>query len=282
MAASEWKKQRVKELAKLLKEYPVIGVLNLRAMPCSSLQQMRKKFRPGSIMAGGRKRLFLRAIEMVEKDKPGLKNLEKYLDEGLPGLLFTKDNPFILFKTLNQSKILAPAKAGDIAPKDLVIQAGPTPFAPGPIIGELGRIGLKTGVEAGKVTIKLESTVAKKGQTISGELASILMRLGITPMEIGLDLIAAYEKGTIFGKDVLAIDEVEFMGRLETAVRHGINLAVNTGIMTKDTTPIMIAKAFNEAKALAIAQNIFADAVVGDILAKANCQASALKEQANL
>ena len=47
-----------------------------------------------------------------------------------------------------------------------MIPAGPTPFAPGPIIGELGMLKIKAGIEAGKVVIKEDAHVAKKGDVI--------------------------------------------------------------------------------------------------------------------
>ena len=276
--ASEWKKQLVSTYVKLAKKYSVIGVMNLHKMPTAQLQQMKQKL-SDVVMIGGRKRLFIRAIEQAEKEKSGLKQLEKYLEEGLPALFFTNENPFLIYRKISQSRMAAPAKPGDIAPKDLKITAGPTPFAPGPIIGELGRFGVKTSVEAGKVAVKEDTVVAKKGDVITAELSSILLRMGVEPMEIGLDLAAAYEKGLVFGKDVLKIDEAEFMGRIEGSARHAFNLAVNAGILTKETTQIMIVKAFNDAKALCREQNIIADAVVQELIAKANAQMMALKSQ---
>jgi len=65
----------------------------------------------------------------------------------MPALLFTKENPFKLYNKLQKSKSSAPAKAGQTAPSEIVVPKGPTPFAPGPIIGELGALGIKTAVE---------------------------------------------------------------------------------------------------------------------------------------
>ena len=47
----------------------------------------------------------------------------------------------------------APAKEGQLAPFDIVVPKGPTPFGPGPIIGELQKIGLPAAIEAGKIGI---------------------------------------------------------------------------------------------------------------------------------
>jgi len=101
-------------------------------------------------------------------------------------------------------------------------------------------------------------------------------------MEIGLNIVALYEKGEIFRKSVLSIDEQEYIDNLTKASRWAFNLAMEAGILTKETSEIMIIKAFNDAKALAIEQNIMADAVVEQVLAKADAQSKSVKSAAQL
>ena len=158
-----------------------------------------------------------------------------------------------------------------------MIPAGPTPFAPGPVISELSQNKIAAGVEAGKVVIKKDSLVAKEGDTVSPGLSSILLRLGIQPMEIGLDLVAVYEKGEILTKSVLNIDEDAFMKQVHTAASEAINLAVYAGYTVKDTIELLIAKASREARALSISQDILTSDTTGDILAKAEREMNALK-----
>jgi len=280
--AAEWKKRLVNAYAKHIKEYPVIGIVNLHGMPAAQLSQMRGKIRnSGIIIFGGRKNLFMRAIELTKAQRQGVEKLEQYLG-GLPALVFSKENPFSLCRKLNRSKISAPAKPGDIAPKDIVIQPGSTPFAPGPIISELAACRIKTKIEGGKINISEPATVVRKGEAINPKLASILLRLNVTPMEIGLDMVAAYENGLVYHKDVLTIDEVKFQANLETAARYAVNLSVYAGILTKETTDTIISKAFREAKAVAIEAGVLADAVRDEVLAKAERQMLALKEKTKL
>ncbi|ENO12049.1 ribosomal protein L10 [Thermoplasmatales archaeon SCGC AB-539-C06] len=275
---SEYKKKVVDEFVKLIKEYPIIATVNLEMMPTPQLQVMRGKLRGKVVLRMSKRRLMKIAIEKTKADKKDIEKLEPYL-KGMPALLFTKESPFKLNKILVQNKSKAPAKAGQTAPNDIVIPAGPTPFAPGPIIGELGMIGIKSGVEGGKVAVKEDSVVAKEGEVIKPKVAEILTRLNIKPMEIGLDLTAAYEDGVIYTKDVLSIDEKAFMEQLNTAATEAFNLAVEAGYFTKDTVELLLPKAFNEAKALALEANIMADAIAEELVAKAEMQAKTLKEE---
>lgn len=279
---ADWKKKAVNDYAKLITSNPIIGVINVESLPAAQLQKMRKQLAGKVVITIGKKRLFKLAIEKAAKEKPGVEKLAEYMKNAMPGLLFTSDNPFSLYKTLQKSKSSAPAKPGQAAPKDIVIPAGPTPFAPGPIIGELGAIGLKTGVEDGKVAIKEDSTVAKEGDIIKPELASVMLRLGIEPMEIGLNLLAAYENGTIFDKKILAVDEQEYIDNLGTASRWAFNLAMFAGIPTKQTVEPMITKAFTNSKAVALESGFMADAVAEEMLAKAERQMMSVSSQVDI
>ncbi|PIN86559.1 50S ribosomal protein L10 [Candidatus Woesearchaeota archaeon CG10_big_fil_rev_8_21_14_0_10_44_13] len=278
---AQYKKEDVKEFERLIAEYPIIAAVNMENMPAPQLQRMRSLLREKVVLRMSKRRMMKIAIESMKDKKKGIEQLIPCM-KGMPALIFTKDNPFSLYNTISKNKSPAPAKAGQTAPKDIIVKASVTPFAPGPVIGELGAVGIKTGVEGGKVAIKADSVVVKEGQVIKPNVASILARLGIEPMEIGLDIVAVYEDGMIYKKDVLAIDEEEFKARIAEAGQWAFNLAIEAGILNKDTTEFMIQKAFRDSKAVAIEGNILADAVLGDVLAKAEREMAALKSEANI
>jgi large subunit ribosomal protein L10 len=275
---AQYKKDTVKEIEKMIKEYPVVGALNVEGLPTPSLQKMRASLRPDVIIKISKRRIIKFAIDEVKKDKPGVEILENYL-KGMPGLIFAKQNPFKLYRKLETSKSPAPAKAGQIAPRDIVVPAGKTPFAPGPIIGELGSIGIKTGVDGGKVAIKQDSTVAREGDVIKPKVAELLTRLGIMPMEVGLDLLAVFENGVLYDKKILAVDDKKFMQDIINAAQWAMNLSVEAGYATKDNIEIMISKSFTEAKAVALEANILSKDIIEELVSKAEAQMNILKEE---
>ena len=148
---------------------------------------------------------------------------------------------------MKKSRSAAPAKAGQIAPNNIVVAAGQTSFSPGPIIGELGSIGVKTGIEAGKVVIKQDSIVVKEGQMIQSNVATLLTRLGIEPMEIGLNITGVYENGEIYTRKVLDIDEKQFASDLIKCAKDAFNLAFNISYPTKENIDLLIKKAHLDA-----------------------------------
>lgn len=278
---AEYKKNIVNDIVKLVKEYPIIGAVNMENLPAPQLQNMRSQLRDKVILTMTKRRLMKIALEKAKNDKKGIEKLEEHL-KGMPALIFTKESPFKLGKILRKNKSKAPAKAGQIAPNDIMINKGSTGFAPGPIIGELGMIGIKAGVEDGKVAVKEDTVVVKEGEEIKPKVAEILMRLDIKPMEVGLDLMAAYEDGMLYTKEVLSIDDQVYMDNINKAASGAFNLAFNITYTTKDNIPFFISKAFNDAKSLGISQNIIDDGILDSLLAKAEGSMLSLKDSLNI
>lgn len=275
------KKSIVKEFSLLIEKYPIVGVVNMQNLPAPQLQQMRENLRDKVQIIMTKKKLMKIAFEGLEEKKKGISQLISYF-KGLPALIFTTENPFSLFKTLKKNKSKAPARAGQTAPYDIKLSAGPTPFAPGPVIGELGALGVKSKVEAGKIAIIQDTVVCREGEEISAPLASMLTRLNILPMEIGLDLVALYEDGNILKKDVLDIDEDKFMSDLQQAAQYAFNLSVETGYLTAENRELLLQKAHRAARALSLETNFLTKETTEELLAKAEQQMSALKSTADI
>ncbi len=273
----EHKKDEVKDIKRLVKEYPVIGVVNMENLPAKQLQKMKKQLRGVIVLKVTKKRLIKIALNELKESIPGLEEIEKNLS-GMSALIFTKENPFKLYKQLSKNKSNAAAKPGQIAPHDIYLNAGPTPFAPGPIIGELGQVGIKTEVREGKVAIKEDKLVVKFGEKITQKVADLLTKFGVEPMEISLNLILSFENGVIFTKDVLSIDERVYFNEIQKIHAEAMYLAIEVGYADKTTINLLINKAYRSASDLADNLGIITNENVGKILGKAEGQAEHLKE----
>ena len=269
---SKVKLKEVELLKSLITKYKTVGLLDINNLPSPQLQSMRKKME-GEIRVT-KKRLL--RIVLKEMDK-GLEKLGVCLDDIVPTLILTNDSSFKLAKFLRQNKIQVPAKAGQIAPKDLIVTAGPTALPPGPIIGELGAAGIKASVEGGKVTVREDSVVVKEGEEIKGNVADILGKLGVKPMEIGLNLVATFEDGSLLKRDILEVDDKVYMDKLKAIVNSAINLSVKIGYVTKDNVQLVLRKAQSELLALDKIVNEGRDKVKKD-LAQGDKEANLLEK----
>jgi len=271
--ASESKKETVKKLENLMNKYSIVAVVNVENLTAKQLQNMRSQLRDTVEIFMTKKRLIKLALKDIDSKKSGILNLAERM-KGMPAMLFTNQNPFTLFKILKKNKSSAPIKAGQEAPANIVVPAGPTGFAPGPIIGELGSCKIKAGIDAGKVVVKEDSLVAKEGDIINAKLAAVLLRLGIEPMEIGLDLVAAYEEGNILDKSILDVDEEAYKNNLIKAASECFNLAMFIAHPTKDTIVHLVSKTASQTKNLAREAKIINKETVKDILVEAHLGAS--------
>ncbi len=276
MKVAKWKQDAVEELKSMLLEYPVVGVVDMGGMPAKHLQKIRELLRGNVIIKMSKKSIMQHAIEKAATEERGLTALGGYI-KGQPAFVFSKINPFKLNKVLLSNRATLPAKPDSIAPKDIVVPKGETPFPPGPLLGEMQQVGIPTAIAGGKITVKEDKVVVRKGEKVSAKLAGILARLGIEPMEISLGLVAALEDGTVFPGELLIVDEAGTISNLQNAHRRAINFSVNTVFPTKETAPLVLAKAFSNARALALEAGIYEKGVIEMIVSRAHAKAMALE-----
>lgn len=254
----ESKKNEVKLVKDIVKKYKTVGLINLSNLPSPQLQFARKKINAEIKVV--KKSLLKIAFKGTEHEK-----LDPFLNDMIPALIMTNDSSFKLAKDLRKGRSFVAAKPGQVAPHDIIVKAGPTNLPAGPFLGELGVAGIKASVEQGKIAVRQDSVVVKSGTVISAGVASVLIKLGIKPMEIGLNLVATYENGDLFGKDVLDIDDKFYLDTLRLAVSEALNLTVKIGYITEDNVELLLRKAESEAKALDKVSNAEKDKVINEM-----------------
>ena len=264
----QWKKDEVEEIKELIRKYPIIGVIGIGGIPAKQLQKMRRDLKDKAVLKVSRNTLMRRALDQSSDD---VKEMDKYVDVQT-ALIFTEQNPFKLFKTLEQSKSPSPIKAGTIAPRDIIVEKAETSFPPGPILGDLQAAGIPAAIDKGKVVIKETKAVAKEGEAVSQKLASMLTRLEIYPMEVGLDLRAAFENGSVFTPDVLAIDEDKYFSDIVLATQQAFNMSVFAAYPTAENIKTLIAKAATESRNLGINAVVLEPEVIDALLGKAQSE----------
>lgn len=267
------KAQVIEELDKLVNEYDTVAVAHLHKVRAPQLQQLSQKFRKDICMRVAKNTLIVRAL--ANSRRSNINNLTENL-KGSNILLFTNMDPFKLAILLNKNKTRMTAKAGDIAPNDIVIPAGNTGLPPGPAISELHDIGARTKIDMGSVWVVEDAVVVKKGEAVQPKVAGVLSKLGVKPLEIGLGIVAAYEKGSVFTSDDLQFKVDDFRKQLEDAVSQAFNLALNAIYPTDLTVKINLQQAHLNARNLAINVNYVSPEVAKEIVAKAHSYAIAL------
>jgi len=276
-----WKIKEVDDLKEAINSHPVVGIVDISGIAAKQLQSMRGGFHESVKIRTARNTLLKIALEEVENEN--LRGLSEHVNGG-SSLVLTDMNPYKLYKLFDKGKTSAPAKGGEICPRDITIEKGDTGFPPGPMVGEMQRIGIPAAIEGGKIVVKKKHVLLHEGDEISPEVAAILGKLDIEPLEVGLILYAVYEDGYIFNARDLAIDEEAIKSQFALAYSQSLNLAMNAAIPTKETVGLLISLAFGNARNLALNANIVNDETLPLIISKGYSEmlslASALDEDA--
>ena len=106
--------EEVIKLKDLMEKYKSVSVVDLTSLPSSNLQTIRNKLRNKIEIKVIKKSLITRAIDEL-KDKD-LSLLKPYLENSIPALLFSDEDPFRLFKLIKDNKTNATAKPEQFKP----------------------------------------------------------------------------------------------------------------------------------------------------------------------
>lgn len=278
---SKWKEEVLRELVSAMTGNRVVGIINIGGIPSPQMQLMRKSMREKAQLIVSKNTLITIAIKEAAKQKPGLEKMLPLID-AQTAIVATQLDSFRLFKQMESTKTKAPAKGGEMAPDNIEIKKGETPFKPGPIVGEMQKVGIPAAIEGGKVVIKKDIVVVKKGAMISRDLAQMLARLEVFPLIVGLDLRGAYEDGILYKRDVLAFDEQAMLDDMRRAALQSMTLALEIAYTTKDTIKPLLQKAYRNAAAVSVEAGFPTKDTIKQILARAQMQASALAAQAKI
>jgi len=242
----EEKVTAAEELKKTLEQHPVVGLIDLYKLPSRQLQEIKKKIRGKGTIKTIKKSLL--EIAIANSTKQNMKQMADIVPQQ-PAIILTQMDPFKFYSMIDKMKSSTFAKEGDVAQSEIKVSAGPTNLLPGPAISELTKVGIPAGVEEGKIAVKKDVVVAKKGVVISKYLAGALRKLNIECMEIGLKIVAIYDNGTIYKMDVLSLVNT-YPEKLKEAFNNAMNLSVSISYPTKENIKFLLAKAFNSANGL--------------------------------
>jgi large subunit ribosomal protein L10 len=274
------KKKRLmyQELQELPTKYNVIALSKMTKVRATQLMAIRKKFRSEIRIRIIKNKVAIKAFEKV-KGVAGIEDLSKQL-EGQCALMFTNISPFKLNLIFAQNKVFLAAKGGDIATKEVIVPAGNTGIAPGPVLSEFKVANVPTRIDQGTIWVARDTVVAKPGGVISTQLASLLSKLNVKPIEAGITVNFAVAEGLIFKEQDLRINLEEYRSELVRSFQQALALASEAGYMIPETVKPLLAKAQQQARSLAAEAGYVTPETAEFVLPRANAKAQAVAGKA--
>ncbi len=237
----EWKIRRVEYIKSTAEKYPYILVVSIENVTSPVLSEIRALLKArGDVLKVVKNTLAKRALKATGKGE-----LVEYL-KGSVALLFTRTNPFSLKIFIDKNKVRREARAGDIAQSDIIIPEGNTGFPPGPIISLFNKLRVPIRIQEGSIWVTKDTIVAKKGDRISSELADLLKRIGLKPIEVGLRIKAAYISGRVVSGEELELDLNKYKESIVNAYTQALNLSTNAVFPTRETIRAILTKSIVE------------------------------------
>ena len=244
---SKKKLKVVDELINLIKSSRTLVIVAIKNLPSSQFQLIKKKLEKDDVIKVKKKSVINRVIDSIEKGT--IKNLKKYLKED-QALIFSNLEPFELSLILSKNKSYGKAKIGQKVEEEVVIESGPTELVPGPIISELTSLGLKFSIEDGKINIREKKTILKANEVVNEAQASIMNKLEIKPIAVGLEPVIAYDSKEDKIYEDIKINQEETLKELKEKVIRALAFAIKLEYPCKETIKFLLRKAYSEERVL--------------------------------
>jgi len=272
---TERKKIYAAKLKEYLDDYQKILIVGADNVGSNQMQKIRVSLRGHAVVLMGKNTLMRKVIR-------GLTENNKALDELLPlvknnmGFVFTKGDLNFVRAKLLENRVGAPAKAGIIAPNDVIVPAGPTGMEPTQT-SFLQALNIASKINRGQVEIISDVHLIKKGEKVGSSESSLLAKLNIRPFSYGLQVLSVYDNGSVYDPSVLDLTDADILGKFRSGVNRIASLSLELGLPTLASLPHALSSAYKNVLSIGIETEFtFTEAQkIKDILANPGAFAAA-------
>jgi len=156
---------------------------------------------------------------------------------------------------LLENKVRAPARAGAIAPVDVIIPAQNTGMGPEKT-SFFQALSISTKIAKGSIEIINDVHILKEGDKVGPSEATLLNMLNISPFNYGLQVQMVYDSGSIFEPKILDIKPEDIRAKFMAGVRNVAAVSLEIGYPTLASAPHSIINGFKNLLAVAAATDI--------------------------
>jgi len=198
----------------------------------------------------GKKTMMRKAIRQHIHQNPEVEHLLPHL-YGNIGFVFTNEDLNEIRTLVTSLKVGAPAKAGTVAPNDVVVPAGLTGLEPTQT-SFLQALNIGTKISKGQIEILAPATLIHAGEKVGQSEATLLAKLNIRPFSYGLVPRVVYDHGLVYESKVLDMT----LADVSTVVAKGVSniaaLGLQIGYPTAASVPHSIMNGFKNLVSIAL------------------------------
>jgi large subunit ribosomal protein LP0 len=261
---SSWKAGYFQKLAALLEEYPKCFIVGADNVGSKQMQEIRIALRGKAVVLMGKNTMMRKAIRGHLEKNPELDRLLPHIKNNV-GFVFTKNDLTEVRDLLVANKVKAPAKAGALAPLDVIVAAQNTGMGPEKT-SFFQALSIPTKITKGTIEIINDVPLITAGDRVGLSEATLLNILKMSPFTYGLVVQKVYEAGSVFDPAILDITDDDLKSSFMAGVANVAAVSLQIGYPTIASVPHSMVNGM---------KNLLAIAAVTDVTFK---EAETIKE----
>ena len=253
MSKRESKAAYFQKLNDYLNTYQSIFIVNVDNVSSNQMHQIRVSLRGEATVLMGKNTMVRRALKGLIGERPELEKLLNFV-RGNIGFVFTNGDLKDIREKIVSNRVAAPARAGAIAPADVIVPAGNTGMEPGKT-SFFQALGIPTKIARGTIEIVSDVSLVQAGEKVGASEATLLNMLNISPFTYGMGVVQVFDKGTIFSPEVLDVEESALVAKLMSAIREIASISLAVGYPTLASVPHSVINGYKNLLAVSVASD---------------------------
>jgi len=251
---STWKSNYFAKLVSLLDEYPKCFIVGADNVGSKQMQEIRIALRGQAVVLMGKNTMMRKAIRGHVEKNPDLERLLPHIKQNV-GFVFTNQDLMEVRDLLLANKVKAPAKAGALAPLDVMVPAQNTGMGPEKT-SFFQALSIPTKITKGTIEIIQDVPLITAGDRVGMSEATLLNMLKISPFTYGLIIQKVYDAGTVFSPEILDITDDDLKARFMQGVANVAAVCLQIGYPTVASAPHSIVNGMKNLLAIAAVTDI--------------------------
>jgi len=251
---STWKANYFLKLTSLLDEYPKCFIVGADNVGSKQMQEIRIALRGTAVVLMGKNTMMRKAIRGHIEKNPDLERLLPHIKMNV-GFVFTKEDLIEVRDMLLANKVRAPAKAGALAPLDVVVPAQNTGMGPEKT-SFFQALSIPTKITKGTIEITSDVDLITAGDRVGMSEATLLNMLKISPFTYGLVVQKVYDSGSVFDPEILDITDDDLKAKFMSGVANVAALSLAISYPTIASVPHSVVNGMKNLLAVAAVTDI--------------------------
>jgi len=247
---AERKQQYFERLKSYLDKYHKVVVVGADNVGSNQMQKIRQALRGNAEILMGKNTMVRKVLREYVESNPKVEPLIGLVKNNV-GFVFTNGDLSIVEKILLSHRVGAPAKAGSIAPNDVMVPKGPTGMEPTQT-AFLQALNIASKINKGQVEIVSDVHLIKAGEKVGSSEATLLQKLSIKPFSYGLQIINIYDNGAVYEPAVLKLTDADLLAKFRTGINNVASLSLAIGYPTLASLPHALSAAYKNVLSIAV------------------------------